>query len=222
MRREVDLKEISDGRLYGPNDMVKADCKSCEGCFACCRNMGRSVILDPLDMSRICRNLKTSLESLLQAEKMELNVVDQVILPNLKMAGREERCVFLSPEGRCSIHPFRPGLCRLFPLGRIYEGEKFQYFLQVRECKKKDRRKIKVYKWLDEPNWKEYEKFIGGWHSFLKEAEQKILQHTEQQKPVSLYILEHFYHMEYETDSLFFQGFFVELEKGRAYLEGSK
>ena len=29
MRREVSLEEISDGRLYELNDMVKADCQDC-------------------------------------------------------------------------------------------------------------------------------------------------------------------------------------------------
>ncbi len=37
MLREVDIKEISDGRLYGVNDMVKADCGGCAGCSVCCR-----------------------------------------------------------------------------------------------------------------------------------------------------------------------------------------
>ena len=42
MERYVRLEEISDGRLYGPNDMVRADCGGCEGCPAsCCRGMYR-------------------------------------------------------------------------------------------------------------------------------------------------------------------------------------
>lgn len=40
MKREIDMKEISDGKLYGPNDLVKADCGDCHGCFDCCRGMG--------------------------------------------------------------------------------------------------------------------------------------------------------------------------------------
>lgn len=40
MRREVTLEEISDGRLYEANDMVKADCQGCSGCCECCRGMG--------------------------------------------------------------------------------------------------------------------------------------------------------------------------------------
>jgi hypothetical protein len=37
MERRIDLAEISDGKLYGAEDMVKADCGDCEGCFACCQ-----------------------------------------------------------------------------------------------------------------------------------------------------------------------------------------
>ena len=45
MRREQTLEEISDGKLYDSNDMVKADCHDCEGCCDCCQGMGDSVIL---------------------------------------------------------------------------------------------------------------------------------------------------------------------------------
>ena len=37
MERMIDLKEISDGRLYTADDMVKADCQDCKGCSACSR-----------------------------------------------------------------------------------------------------------------------------------------------------------------------------------------
>ena len=50
MRREVTLEEISDGRLYEANDMVKADCQDCKGCFDCCTVMGDSFVLDPLEV----------------------------------------------------------------------------------------------------------------------------------------------------------------------------
>ena len=53
MKRNVSLEEISDGRLYGRNDMVKADCHGCNGCSECCHDMGNSVILDPFDVYRL-------------------------------------------------------------------------------------------------------------------------------------------------------------------------
>ena len=42
MKRQVDIREISDGKLYGAGDMVKADTGGCAGCSACCRGMGNS------------------------------------------------------------------------------------------------------------------------------------------------------------------------------------
>ena len=134
MKRQVSMDEISDGKLYTLNDMVKAGCNDCKGCSACCQGMGSSIVLDPLDVYRLCQNLGLSFEQLL-AGKLELQVVDGIVLPNLKMSGDKEQCAFLNEEGRCSIHAFRPGICRLFPLGRYYENGTIQYFLQVHECK---------------------------------------------------------------------------------------
>ena len=135
MERQVDLKEISDGKLYGLEDMVRADCAGCAGCSACCRGMGNSVVLDPFDVYRLVNGTGIRFEGLLQ-NHLELNVVDGVILPNLKMAGASEACAFLSEEGRCTVHAHRPGICRIFPLGRYYENHDFKYFLQKDECVK--------------------------------------------------------------------------------------
>ena len=130
MKRTVRLEDISDGRLYGENDMVTADCRGCEGCSRCCRGMGKSIILDPYDIYRMTRGTGRSIQELLAGGTVELNVVDGVILPNLAMNGSEEKCAFLNEEGRCNIHGSRPGICRLFPLGRYYENGDFRYFLQ--------------------------------------------------------------------------------------------
>ena len=75
MRRMVSLSEISDGKLYGLNDMVKADCGSCKGCSDCCHGMGDSVVIDPYDMFRLSTGLKLRFEELL-ADKLALGVVD--------------------------------------------------------------------------------------------------------------------------------------------------
>ena len=32
MERRIDMNEVSDGRLYKANDLVKADCGGCQGC----------------------------------------------------------------------------------------------------------------------------------------------------------------------------------------------
>lgn len=160
MKRNVSLAEISDGRLYKRNDMVKADCHGCQGCNKCCTGMGDSVILDPYDLYRMQRGLGKGLPELLAEGAAELHVEDGVILPNLKMTGGGERCFFLNKEGRCSIHAFRPGLCRLFPLGRYYEKGDFVYFLQVKECTASNRTKVKVSKWIDTPDLSRNHEFL--------------------------------------------------------------
>ena len=86
MRREQTLEEISDGKLYDSNDMVKADCHDCEGCCDCCQGMGDSVLLDPYDVYRLSAGLQKSAEQLLQ-EYLELGVTDGNILPHLRMTG---------------------------------------------------------------------------------------------------------------------------------------
>ena len=89
MEREIDLKEISDGRLYSSSDMVKADCGDCKGCSACCQGMGSSILLDPYDIYRLSTGTGLTFEDLLK-DRIELNMSDGLILPNLKMAGEKE------------------------------------------------------------------------------------------------------------------------------------
>lgn len=214
MRREVSLEEISDGKLYGLNDMVKADCHDCKGCCDCCQGMGDTVILDPLDVHRLSVNLNQTPEKLME-ESLELDVVDGNILPHLRMKGAEERCVFLNQENRCSIHAFRPGVCRLFPLGRYYENHSFQYFLQVHECKKSNRSKIKVRKWIDTPDVKRYEQYIIDWHYFLKDV-QEVLYGTEDMqliKNLNLYVVNQFYIKPYDSEKDFYEQFYERLQK---------
>lgn len=219
MKRNVDLNEISDGKLYEANDLVKAGCQDCQGCSACCHGMGNSIILDPLDVWRLTGGLKVSFEQLL-ASAVELSVVDGIILPNLKMAGEQEACAFLNEEGRCSIHPHRPGICRLFPLGRVYEDGAFKYFLQTNECSKEDRVKVKVRKWIDTPDFRSYESFVNEWHYFLKDMEAYVERLDENgQKQVNLYLLRQFYLCPYERDEDFYPQIAVRLKEAREVLK---
>lgn len=219
MEREINWEEVSDGRLYGPNDMVKADCGDCEGCSACCRGMGSSILLDPLDIFRMTGYLNCSFEQLME-ENIELQVVDGMILPNLKMAGAGEACTFLNEQGRCTIHPARPGICRIFPLGRLYEDGGFQYFLQVNECRKKKRSKIKVKKWIDTPETATNSQYICDWHYFLKDAERVIHDRDEEvRKNRNLYLLKVFFLKPYQTQEDFYSQFYRRYFEAREVLE---
>ena len=121
MERNIDLNEISDGRFYTANDMVRADCQGCEGCSVCCHGMGKSIQLDPLDVHRICTYFRIPFEALL-ADHVELNVVDGMILPNLKMVGEDE------PEsgGQMRYPQNQTGVLPSVPIGKTVRGQKFQ------------------------------------------------------------------------------------------------
>ena len=225
MLREINLDEISDGRLYTSNDMAKTDCKGCDGCSACCHGMGSSIVLDPLDVWRLSNALEQPVNQLLTGP-LELGVVDGIILPNLKMAGPSEACSFLDSNGRCSIHTFRPGICRMFPLGRFYENHSFQYFLQIHECPKTDRTKVKIKKWLDTPDLKTYEAYISDWHFFLKDLQDYVGKLTsapdqagtdETSRTISMHILTQFYLTPYSSDGNFYDEFYERLEKSKLF-----
>ena len=194
MKRNVDMNQISDGKFYEINDIVKAGCDGCSGCSQCCRGMGNSIVLDPLDIFRMIKGLGCTFEELL-SKGVELSVVDGIVLPNIKMNGNDEKCSFLNKEGRCSIHSFRPGICRLFPLGRYYENGKHKYFLQVYECPKQNKSKVKVKNWIDTPDIKKYEEYVDRWHYLLADLQIIINNMSDDNmiRQVSMYVLQNFY-----------------------------
>lgn len=221
MKRDVDLKEISDGRLYSSGDMVKADCRDCKGCSDCCRGMGSSILLDPMDIWRFRKGLGKDFQSLMERE-VELGVVDGMVIPHLRMQMPEDACPFLNREGRCSVHEFRPGICRLFPLGRYYEENGFRYFIQIHECSRQERGKVKIKKWLGIPNLKAYESYILEWHDFLNECEKALTELEEENTRIlALYVLRVFYETRYEAEdeSGFYEEFHGRMEMVRAKLQ---
>jgi len=219
MLRNETLEEISDGRLYRSGDMVRADCQGCIGCSECCRDMEDTVVLDPLDVHRISTNLGRTPRELLSS-KLALGFIDGLLLPHMAMDGPSKACVFLNPEGRCSIHAFRPGFCRMFPLGRYYEGDDFYYILQIHECPNKTRTKVKIKKWLETPELPRYEAYVKAWHDFLRDV-RIVLSESEDQslfEQMNRYILEFFYVKPYDAEEDFYLQFEGRLAEGREVL----
>lgn len=177
MLRYDDINDISDGKLYGADDMVKADTAGCAGCSKCCESdMGDTIVLDPFDIYNMTLATGKSFDELLTSFQVELGMKDTIILPHLKM---DKGCTFLNDEKRCSIHKHRPSICRLFPLGRIYNEKGFDYFLQVGECEKEDRTEVRVRDWLGIDDLDGHSAFIMKWHRFIKFEQKKVREITE-------------------------------------------
>lgn len=168
------------------------------------------------DIYRLTTGLKLNFEQLLR-DKIELNVVDGIILPNMKMAGTEESCTFLNQQGRCSIHAYRPGICRIFPLGRYYENHGFKYFLQINECPDNIATKRKISKWIDTADQESNEAFLIEGHYFLNDVEEKLKGCQDEKfiKNINLYILNQFYLKSYKSNTDFYKQFYERLNEAK-------
>ena len=160
------LDKISDGKLYDIEDMVKADTCGCNGCNDCCLDVGDLVVLTPFDVYEIVNCLGVTFDDLL-GDKIELRQNNKILLPYLKMQDNN-RCSFLNEKGRCIIHSKRPNICRMFPLGRVYQDNDFKYFLQIGNCPKEDLKDVKVSDWVGIENYDENKEFILEWYKLTK------------------------------------------------------
>ena len=213
------LEGISDGRLYDIEDKVNADTCGCNGCYTCCHQVGDLVELTPFDAYEITQHLGISFDGLI-GDKLALQQSQKLRLPYLKMVGETQQCSFLNTEGRCSIHGQRPNICRLFPLGRVYENDDFKYFLQVNTCVMPDLQPITVKEWIGIVNYNENKTFILAWYKFLKALNfrMKFVYDEAELEKMTDYVLTTFYGLEVEEGEDFYQAFFRVLPLAKATL----
>jgi uncharacterized protein len=80
----------------------------CQVCSACCHN--KAIRIAPYEALRLARNQKTTTTEVYRLYTEE----DGLTLRNQP----DGSCVFLGSRG-CTVHPDRPLVCRLYPLGQI-------------------------------------------------------------------------------------------------------
>ena len=112
----------------------------------------------------------------------------------------DKKCSFLNNEGRCNIHSKRPNICRLFPLGRVYQDDDFKYFLQVGNCSKNDLKEIGVKEWIGIDNYEENRLFILEWHKFIKALtfRLKFVRDELEIKNMNQIVLDNFYNINFD------------------------
>lgn len=219
MRTLTTLEGISDGKIYDYEDWVEADAGGCEGCSACCHHVGDLVGLTPFDVYEITQYLGEPFKAL-QDKHFALREEKKVLLPYLKMQGADEACSFLNEAGRCQIHSHRPNICRLFPLGRIYENDGFKYFLQVASCTKPKLEKVQVKNWVGIAHYEENKAFIFEWHQLIKALQfrLKFVRDEEALADFNNYLLETFYQLEVKPGENFYIAFARILPEAKSYL----
>lgn len=79
----------------------------CHRCRRCCH--GKLIQVNPYEIARLARGLSLS----------TTEFISRYLEPTLPYLRRKEEnaCVFLGPEG-CTVHPDRPLVCRVYPLGQ--------------------------------------------------------------------------------------------------------
>ena len=181
-------------RLYSAHDMARIASSQCAGCGACCREMGDTIVLDPYDVWQMTEGLGKPFGELM-GNRTDLHVEEGVILPHLMMREETGGCSFLGEDGRCTIHPFRPGICRLFPLGRQFEDGKVSYFVVEEGCVMGGLSKIRIDRWLGITNLAAYEKFKSEWRSLLRTLKARLAAEPsgEVQRDINLYFLRTLY-----------------------------
>lgn len=212
-----DLPFSVDGIEYSAMDEVKIWCDDCRGCNKCCENMGDTIVLDPYDIHMLCTKLKiagggkVTFELLVSEDgPLELSVNKGVVLPHMKMVETDKEdvgaCSFLSPEGRCSIHFCRPGICRLYPLARNYttEGDitTMGYFILREElgCTMKDTTMVSIKDWLSIDDYEKYEQFLIDYHSLRKTLQELSTSDAEASYGLQKEMLSIFFAKPYEKD----------------------
>ena len=208
------LDEISDGKLYDIEDIVKADTCGCNGCSYFCCDVGELVVLTPFDIYEIVNYLGIEFDKLL-GDKIQLRKNNKILLPYLKMQDDNKKCKFLNTENRCIIHAKRPNICRLFPLGRVYKEDDFKYFLQVGNCRKDDLKDVKVKEWIGIKDYEENKLFILQWHNFIKALSfrLKFVRDEREIEKINQTLLDSFYRIKINEDENFYTEFFKILKQ---------
>jgi len=177
-----------NNKKYKYTNKAPIGCDDCNGCSECCHFMGDTIIQDPYDMwnfsthMKLAGGLAITFDLLISEDgPWELSEHDNMLLPNIKMV-EDGVCPFLGKNGRCSIHHIRSGLCRLYPLGRIFESsdiegdfgtESLSYYVLDSSlgCHKTkgSGTPILISEWLGIPNPDKYHSFLLTWHSVKKD-----------------------------------------------------
>lgn len=204
---------------YTSRDLVRLASSRCAGCGDCCRNMGDSIRLDPYDAYMLSFGLHKPFQKLIENE-VGFSVANEqgLVLPHLQMKkvlrsatddGQQAawECTFLGVDGKCRIHSVRPGVCRLFPLGRQYGENGITYF-DLEACDMPGKSKVRVDKWLGIPDLDDYHAFKEQWHSFCKRLSQRLAEEDQDTKSkINTLMLHMFFMTAYDGD--FYESFEV-------------
>lgn len=118
----------SDTQVLADSDLLQLACGAA-GCSSTCCKATAPIVLNPYEIARIRTAAGMSYEDLL-----DILDTDRAKCFPLVMLPRDPACHFWTATG-CRIYEARPLACRLFPLGRVFEGGRSHIVLpEVNRC----------------------------------------------------------------------------------------
>ncbi len=112
----------ADAEVFVETDLLQLSCGA-GGCDSTCCKASAPIVLNPYEIALICREYGISYEDLL-----DIVDTDRADGFPLVMLPRDPVCHFWTQSG-CKIYSSRPLACRLFPLGRVYDGIRSRFVL---------------------------------------------------------------------------------------------
>lgn len=112
----------SDAAVLAKTDPLQLSC-GVSGCGSNCCKASAPIVLNPYEIALICRESSMSYEDLL-----DIVDTDRADGFPLVMLPRDPACHFMTEQG-CGIYTARPLACRLFPMGRVYDGMRSRFVL---------------------------------------------------------------------------------------------
>ena len=177
--------------FHGPFEPLSTDrfCFACHPgvpCFnRCCADL--TLALTPYDLLRLKAGLGLTSDEVLETYA-DILAEDASPFPRLKLkmsAQKGRPCPFVSPSG-CTIYGFRPGACRIYPLGRGSARGGHEMFFLVREehCRGfEEPREWTIREWMADQGLKNYNASNDLWMEIItsraplgppEQAEQKL------------------------------------------------
>lgn len=207
MKRKKDFLKAIEEHVGTKVQIIEKDTKFkfiCDGCrdgsSQCCCNRDQRIIINPYDIYKLQKGLgKTSKE--IFDKYIEISCGYESGLPIMllgikKLYTGEEVCPFIRRKTDengmsrryCSVHNFKPGVCSIFPLGRVTpkDEEKMVYILQEVNCglkPKEDDPEITISDWV--PDLENADKAFNTYYELLEEAV-KILKFSELKKSTKI------------------------------------
>lgn len=150
-------------RNLGDEDMIRLDDSirfTCKGCGKCCKNRD-DINLTGYDVYRVAEFLGRTHEEFI--DQYGTIFQSRSLLPSVALTMRAGTCPFLRNK-KCAVHQSKPGVCRCYPLGRVYmPGDTSARFIQMEPGCKHPPQDIAVRDWIGDFSTEEAERIGLLW-----------------------------------------------------------